>query len=231
MELLLAGFLSDVKFDKAFDFLYIFKSIVTKWYLYVALVLVIIGVVLFACLCKQPKRNSLSRTQKIAYIAIMSALCVAVNVLQIPTPLAQLSLVATVCFIAGVLLGPVEGFSVALIGDLIAGIVAPMGVYSPIIGIGTSLLGLVPGVIFAYFKGKDWLKAIIAYLITFVLTSFILNTIGLCLIYPKYYVLTERMLLLPITFLFHMLNCGLSILLIKTFKRVLPNGKFVIDKE
>ena len=230
MNFLSAGYFSSVKFDKAFNFLYIFKSVVTKWYLYLALALVIIGVALFACLVKQPKRNNLSKTQKIAYISMLSALSVAVNILQIPTPLAQLSLVATVCCIAGVLLGPVEGFAVGFIGDLVAGIIAPMGVYSPIIGIGTSLFGLVPGVIFAFFKGKDWVKAIIAFAITFVLTSFILNTIGLCLIYPKYYVLAERMLLLPITFLFHALNCALSVLLIRTLKRVLPQGRFEIDK-
>ena len=228
MNFLSAGYLSGVKFDKAFNFVYIFKSIVTKWYLYLALALVIIGVALFACLVKQPKRNNLTRTQKIAYISMLSALSVAVNVLQIPTPLAQLSLVATVCFLAGVLLGPVEGFAVALIGDLIAGIVAPLGVYSPIIGIGTSLFGLVPGVIFAFFKGKDVVKAIISFSITFVLSSFVLNTIGLCLIYPKYYVLTERLLLLPITLLFHALNCVISVLLLRTLKRVLPKGKFEI---
>ncbi len=228
MNFLSAGYLSDVKFDKAFNFVYIFKSIVTKWYLYLALALVIIGVALFACLLKQPKRNNLTRTQKIAYISMLSALSVAVNVLQIPTPLAQLSLVATVCFLAGVLLGPVEGFAVALIGDLIAGIVAPLGVYSPIIGIGTSLFGLVPGVIFAFFKGKDVVKAIISFSITFVLSSFVLNTIGLCLIYPKYYVLTERLLLLPITLLFHALNCVISVLLLRTLKRVLPKNKFYL---
>lgn len=231
MNFLSGGYLSGVKFDKAFNFLYIFKSIVSKWYLYLALALVIIGVTIFACIVKQPKRNNLTKTQKIAYISMLSALSVAVNILQIPTPLAQLSLVATVCCVAGVLLGPVEGFSVGLIGDLIAGIIAPMGVYSPIIGIGTSLFGLVPGVVFSYFKGKDWIKAIISFAITFILSSFILNTIGLCLIYPKYYVLADRMLLLPITFLFHALNCALSILVIRTLKRVLPQGKFEIDKK
>ncbi len=225
---LLSGYLSNVMFDKAFDFAYIFKSIVTKWYLYLALALVIICVALFACLIKQPKRNNLTKTQKIANIAMLAALSVAVNVLQIPTPMAQFSLVATVCFVAGVLLGPVEGFAVAFIGDLIAGIVAPLGVYSPIIGIGTSLFGLVPGIIFSFCKGKVWLKAVVAYLITFVLTSVLLNTIGLSLIYPKYYVLAERVLLLPVTLLFHALNCFISVLLIKTFKRVLPKGKFVI---
>ena len=228
MNFLSAGYLSGVKFDKAFNFVYIFKSIVTKWYLYLALALVIIGVALFACLVKQPKRNNLTKTQKIAYISMLSALSVTLNVLQIPTPLAQLSFVATICFLAGVMLGPVEGFAVALIGDLIAGIVAPLGVYSPIIGIGTSLFGLVPGVIFAFFKGKDVVKAIISFSITFVLSSFVLNTIGLCLIYPKYYVLTERLLLLPITLLFHALNCVSSILLIRTFKRVLPKNKFYL---
>ncbi len=230
LNLLSTGYLSGVKFDKAFDILYVFKSIVSKWYLYLVLILLIICVVVFTIIIKQPKRNSLSKTQKSAYMAMLSALCVAVNIFQIPTPMVQLSLVSTVACIAGVLLGPVEGFIVAFIGDLLAGIIAPLGVYSPIIGIGTSLFGLVPGVVFAFFKGKDYVKLIISFSITFVLSTFLLNTIGLVLIYPQYYVLTERLLTLPLTFSFAVVNCLLSLLILRTFKRVLPKGKFYIDK-
>ena len=230
LNLLSTGYLSGVMFDKAFDILYIFKSVVSKWYLYLALVLLILAVVIFALTIKQPKRNNLSKTQKIAYIAMLSALCVAVNIFQIPTPITQLSLVSTIACIAGVLLGPLEGFIVAFVGDLIAGIIAPLGVYSPIIGIGTSLFGLVPGIIFAFFKGKDYIKLIISFSITFVLSTLLLNTIGLALIYPKYYVLTERLLTLPLNFVFTIINLLLSLLILRTFKRVLPKGKFYINK-
>ncbi len=228
LNLLATGFLSGVKFNKAFDILYIFKSITTKWYLYLALILLIIAVVIFALTIKQPKRNRLSKTQKIAYVSLFSALSVAVNVIQIPTPIVQLSFVSTIACIAGVLLGPINGFIVAFLGDLLAGIVAPLGVYSPIIGIGTSLFGLVPGIIFAFFKGKDYIKLIISFVITFILSSLLLNTIGLALIYPKYYVLSERLATLPITLLFQAINCVLSLVILRTLRRVLPKGKFYL---
>ncbi len=230
-NLFLAVFFDGVQFDKSFNFAYIFKSIVSKWYLYLALALIIIAVIIFVCIKKTPKRNNLTSTQKLAYISMLSALSVAVNMLQISTPFAQLSFVATVCFVAGVLLGPIEGFAVAFIGDLIAAIVAPMGVYSPIIGLATGLFGLVPGIIFAYFKGKYWIKGIVSFIITFILSSILLNTIGLSLIYPKYYVLTERLALLPLTLTFHALNGAFSILAIKLLSRVLPKDKFFMDKK
>lgn len=212
-----------------FDFGAIFKSVITRWYLYVALVVVIMAVVIFVCIKKPPKRNSLSSTQKIAYISILTALSVAVNILQIPFPLVQLSFVATIAFLAGVLLGPIEGFTVAIVGDLIAGIIMPVGVYSPIIAIGTSLFGFIPGVVFAYFKGKVWIKAIISYLLTFVLSSALINTIGLCMIYTSI-VLVEKLALLPLNFAFHAVNCVISILLLIAIKRIFPRNKFYIDK-
>ena len=212
-----------------FDFSAIFKSIITRWYLYVALVVVIMAVVIFVCVKKPPKRNNLTPTQKIAYISILTALSVAVNILQIPFPLVQLSFVATIAFLAGVLLGPIEGFTVAIVGDLIAGIIAPTGIYSPVIAIGTSLFGFIPGVIFAYFKGKVLLKAIIAYAITFVLSSVLINTIGLCMIYTSI-VLVEKVALLPLNLAFHAVNCVVSILLLTAIRRIFPQNKFYIDK-
>ena len=227
--LLLSSFLDDVIFDKAFDFVYIFKSLISKWYLYVFVVLVIVFIVVIICLKKPKKINQLTKTQKITYMAVISALSVVVNILDIPFPLLHLSFVATIACLGGILLGPIDGFACAFIGDLIAGIIAPKGVYSPIIGLGTGLMGLVPGVIFAYFNGKTNLKIIVSYVITFVFSSLLLNTIGLCLIYPQYYVITERLLLLPLTLTFHAINCIISILLTKVIIRISPGNKFLID--
>ena len=151
-----------------FDFATIFKSIVSKWYLYVLLVAVIVGVMLFAVIKKPKKAHNLTITQRLAYISLLTALSVVANIVQIPFPLVQLSFVAMVACVAGVLLGPVDGFIIAFCGDLIAGIVAPMGVYSPIIGIGTAMFGFVPGVVFAYSRRNTVIKAIISFAITFV---------------------------------------------------------------
>ena len=39
------------------------------------------------------------------------------------------------CFIAGAFLGPVEGFIVGFMGDLLGGLIRPLGTYIPLIGI------------------------------------------------------------------------------------------------
>lgn len=226
-NLLLAKMFEKVMFDKSFDLTYVFKSIVTRWYLYVLLLVVFLALFLFAYSKKQPKRNNLSKTQRMAYMAMFSALAVAVNILQIPFPLIQVSFVATVAFLAGVLLGAVDGFVVAFLGDLIAGIIAPLGVYSPIIGIGTGLLAFVPGLVFSHVRGRIWLKSIIVYLITFVITSMLINTVGLAMIY-SYMSLAERIALLPATLLVHAINCVLSIIMTKVLKKSLPLSKFYI---
>ena len=226
-NLLLAKLFEKVKFDKAFDFTYIFKSIITRWYLYVLLLVVFLALFMFAYFKKQPKRNQLTKTQRLAYIAMLCATSVAVNVIQIPFPLIQVSFVATIAFLAGVLLGAVDGFAVAFLGDLIAGIVAPTGIYTPVIGIGTGLLAFVPGLIFSHVKAEIWVKGVISYAITFVLTSVLLNTVGLGMLYT-YMTVAERIALLPLTLLVHAINCVLSILITMLLKRTLPPNKFYI---
>lgn len=230
MQNLLSFFFDGVDFNNAFNIAYIFKSIVSRWYLYLALVVLVIVIVLFVVIKKPPIRNKLNVTQRISYVSMFIALCTAVNVLQISTSFAQFSLVASVACLSGVLLGPLDGFTVAFVGDLIAAIIAPLGIYSPIIGLGTGLFGLIPGLIFSYIKLNDNLKVVISYIATFILSSIVLNTIGLSLIYPKVYVMTERIAILPFNLLFHAVNCVLSIGLVKIMKKVLPKNKFFIEK-
>ena len=141
-----------------FDFGAIFSNLSKRWYYYVALLVFLVAVVVVFLMVKK-KRNNLNQTQKIVYTAIFSALAFVANYLTIPvSSVLQISLVATVGFIAGYTLGGLGGFAAAFIGDFICGIIAPFGAYNPIIGIGTGLWGLIPGLIFTFTKGNDFIK-------------------------------------------------------------------------
>ena len=63
---------------------------------------------------------SLSAAKKIAYLAVFTAIAVAVNAFSIDvTPALKLSFTATVGCFVGAMFGPVGGFAVMFTGDLI----------------------------------------------------------------------------------------------------------------
>ena len=144
--------------SNAFNFGYIFKTIVSKWYYYVSLIVFIILLLSFFFIKKQPSKNALTKTQKISYISVLAALATVANIFDIKiSDEFQISLVATVGFIAGYTLGGGYGFAVCFIGDLLGALINPHGPYNPIIGIGTGLWGLIPGIAFTYLKGNDYI--------------------------------------------------------------------------
>ncbi len=212
--------------EKSFDFSYLFKNFFTKWYFYVIAVGLIIFVVLSLFLFKNKEdRNRLSKTQKIVYTAILSALCFVVNAFTIPiSSLLQISLIATVGFVAGFLLGPGLGFTSAFIGDLICAITFPQGPYSPIINVGTALWGYIPGMLFCIGKGRERIKIVLSFALGFVLNSFCVNTVGIALMYNTPF--DVLLVTLPIKLLVVVINCGLSFGLLELFKKVLPKDKF-----
>ena len=148
-----------------FDFAKIFGNIGSRWYYYVVLAVFLAFIILFTIYGKQ-KRNTLTKTQKLVFTAIFSALAFVANYFTIKaSDLFQLSFVALVGFLAGYTLGAGLGFVASFVGDLICGIVAPFGAYNPIIGIGTGLWGFVPGVIFATIPINDYVKTAISFII------------------------------------------------------------------
>ncbi len=224
--------LSSVSFDKAFDFAYIFKTFVTKWYYYLALLVFLILIVCAFFIKKQPERHRLSNTQKIVYVAIFSAFCAVSNIFDIPVNESlQLSLVATVGFIAGYLLGAGEGFFVCFIGDLIGGIICPKGPYNPVIGIGTGLWGLIPGIAFSYFKGKGVVKLIVSFVLGALVISLGVNTVGYALMYPKYTTLALSFAMLPFKLISVVTNAVISFFIMLSLKKVLPKDKFSFVEE
>lgn len=215
----------------AFDFAAIFKTVHTKWYYYIALAVFVILLFSFFFFKKQPAPRQLSKTRKICYVSALAALATVANVFDIKvSDEFQISLVATVGFIAGYSLGGGYGFAVCFIGDLIGAIVHPHGPYNPIIGIGTGLWGLIPGIAFFYFKGNDYVKTAISFTLGFLLVSAGINVVGFCLMYPTYYTFETLLPTLPLKLAAVAVNCAISAGLLSAMPRVLKNTA-LSDKE
>ncbi len=212
-----------------FDFQSIFGNLTSKWYYYLILAVFFAVLLLIFTLKKQQSRNNLSKTQRLVYTAVFAALSFAANYFTVKINDAlQISFVATAGFVAGYLLGGGLGFAASFIGDLVCGIVAPLGAYNPIIGIGSGLWGLIPGVVFTGNKGNDYVKTTISYAISFMICSFFVNTLGLALMYSMSF--KSLLSLLPIKLLSVAVNAVLSAVLVATMPRILPKDKFNLTK-
>lgn len=209
-----------------FDFGAIFGNLFSEWYYYV-IGLFCIGAVVFAILIlsKNHKRNNLSDTQKLVYTAVFSALAFVANYFTIPISQAfQVSLVAFIGFVCGYVLGGGLGFTAMFIGDLICAIIRPTGMYSPIINVGTALWGFIPGIIFTVFKGNDYVKAIISFILCFIFNSFLVNTFGLSVMYSISF--SKLLYALPVKLAVVVINAVISIPIMVLLKRILPKDKF-----
>ena len=211
-----------------FDIPQIFRNFVSRWYVYLVFAVALAILICFVIFQKK-KRNNLNSTQKLVYTSIMSALCFIGNYFTFnASEVLQISFVATFGFIAGYCLGSGLGFTAAFLGDLICGIVAPRGVYSPIIGLGTGLMAFIPGVIFERFNFNGYFQTIISYIAVFIISTFFVNTLGLVLLYgfPIEVYIAE----LPIKLLTTAINCAVSLAFIPLFPRILPKDKFFVNK-
>ena len=218
--------------SNAFDFADVFSNIVEKWYMYVGLAVIIVGIAVLLFVVKPKRKVSVSNTQKIVYIALLTALCTAVNVLTYyPVSYIAISFTATVCFLAGFLLGAKAGFAVGFIGDLIGAILFPQGVYNPLIGLASGLMGLIPGVVFDYFGGNRYLKVVISAVLCLIICTSGLNTLGLYLIYGlgKKTFWAYLIVRLPWQVLVSAGNCALCILLAGILPKILSK-RFGIQK-
>ncbi len=171
---------------KPFAFKDIFSNVLSQWYYYVV-ALLLVALMIFFFMKKKPKFNreyEFKKSQKIVYISMLAALCTVANIFDINLgENYQLSLVATVGFVAGYLFGGNWAFCACFIGDFLGALINPHGVYNPILGVGTGLWGLIPGIIFTYFNWRQHIKIAVSYLVSYIVVSCIVNTFGLYLMY------------------------------------------------
>ncbi len=133
-----------------------------------------------------------SATQKIAYIAVMTAFCVVANMFfEFKLADVQFSLTLFVSAITGVLIGPLFGFIACFLGDLV-GFLSNTGgfAYMPWVGISMGLTSFLFGVFVNLWRGKGgvgflFVKLGVACIASFLLCTVAINTTAFWLLYSK----------------------------------------------
>ena len=130
-----------------------------------------------------------SSTQKIAYVAVMTALCVVCNMFfEFKFADTQFSLTLFFSAITGMIIGPVFGFVACFLGDLVGFLYNSAGfMYMPWIGLSMGLTAFISGLILNMFNFKSkfalYLKLAIICLLTFLICTVAINTTAFWLIY------------------------------------------------
>ena len=117
-------------------------------------------------------------SKRIAYISVLTAIAVVLNIFTIPTGVRYfvLSFTYIPCFIAGYKLGLIDAFLVGFLGDLIGAIIRPFGPYLPLIGIASGLLGLIPALVFKFTHFNKNLQTVLSYLLVLIICTAGINT-------------------------------------------------------
>ena len=133
--------------------------------------------------------QDLSSTQRIAYVAIMTALCVVCNMFfEFKLADTQFSLTIFFSAFTGVIIGPFFGFVASFLGDLVGFLYNSGGfMYMPWIGLSMGMVSLIAGVIIngvpLKFKGAIYVKLAIISVSTFLLCTIAINTTAFWIIY------------------------------------------------
>ncbi|MBQ4268365.1 MAG: ECF transporter S component [Clostridia bacterium] len=129
--------------------------------------------------------------KKIAYIAAFTAFCVIANTFfEFKLMDTQFSVTIAVSALMGLLLGPVLGFCACFLGDLI-GFLANTGgfMYMPWVGIALGLTAFLSGFTVAAlpfrFKGGLYVKLAVACILSFTVSTVLVNTTAFWLLYAK----------------------------------------------
>ena len=135
--------------------------------------------------------KDLTHTQKVAYIAVMTALCVVCNMFfEFKFADTQFSLTIFFSALTGMIIGPIYGFVACFLGDLVGFLYNSGGfMYLPWIGLSMGLIALIAGLVMNLitFKNKfaTYLKILIIAVLTFLLCTVAINTTAFWLLYSK----------------------------------------------
>ncbi len=124
-----------------------------------------------------------SIAQKIAYIGIVTALCIVVNTFEIKFLSVQYSFTLFMSVLAGILIGPIFGAAAVLLGDGIGYIIGGMGFpYYWWVALSVAVMAIVAGLVMKLplkMRGSVYVKLTLIVVITFAVCSVGINTTGM----------------------------------------------------
>ena len=137
-----------------------------------------------------PTLQGKSRSRKIAYIAVLTALIAAANMFfEFKFADVQFSFTLAISALVGLLLGPVLGFASCFLGDLVGFLYNSGGfAYMPWIGLSMGFVALISGIVVGFESRKSWflyVKLGFVSVATFLLCTVAMNTTAFWLLYSK----------------------------------------------
>ncbi len=135
------------------------------------------------CLPKMTQKNkkkAILTTKYVTYVAILVAINAVLNLFSVSLSIGTIKVSFTYipCFVAGMFLGPFAGLLVGLLGDLI-GLANGDGAVIPLILLGSTLIGLIPGIIFKFIKANPMFKLALSLVCVFGICTMGINTAGI----------------------------------------------------
>ena len=121
----------------------------------------------------------LSSARQLAYIAVMTALCIAVNFFEIKFGDVQFSFTVFVSILTGMILGPVYGFVAVFLGDAVGFLVNSGGFLVAMMSFLAGCFMKLP----LHFRGSIYVKLSIICLSTLLVCSVGINTTGMYFYY------------------------------------------------
>ena len=129
------------------------------------------------------------KAHKIAYIAVMTAVCVVANMFfEFKLADTQFSFTIVISALTGILIGPLFGFAACFLGDLVGFLYHSAGfAYMPWIGIAMGMTAFIAGFVMGGFrlpcKGGLYIKLAIVCLLVFAVCTVGINTTAFWLLY------------------------------------------------
>ena len=130
-----------------------------------------------------------SKTQRIAYVALFTALCVVCNMFfEFKFADTQFSLTIFFSALTGMVIGPIYGFVACFLGDLVGFLYNSGGfLYLPWIGLSMGLVAFFAGVIMNSLninnKFATYIKIFVVCIVTFLLCTVAINTTAFWILY------------------------------------------------
>ncbi len=118
----------------------------------------------------------MSKTYKLCATALLAAISVAANAFTVVIVGNAVSFTYLPCFIAAAYLGVIPATVVGFVGDLVAGYLFPKGAFNLLISLASTLMGIIPGLVYRFLPCSRQAKLTLSLVITFVVCSAGINT-------------------------------------------------------